>query len=203
MALLGDVFQILFEQELLDQVIRNVFGYVVSVADPAATVEDIADRMIVEVGDVYLEIQGPGVTAVSIVVNNLDDATEFIEKAWVGSGTEVGQGAVMPSYVAAGFKLLRGDTDTRNGSKRIAGIGEDAVANNDWTFFDGADALAIQDAFAATVFITPSLMEMIPVIIGRDPITGQPDSGRISPVIEVQAKEKITTQNSRKAGTGE
>ena len=203
MALLGDVFQILFEQKLLGQVVRNVFGYVVSVADPTATVEDIADRMIIEIGNVYIDVQSASISNVQITVKNLDDDTEFIELAWTGVGTDALAGPVMPSYVAAGYKLLRGDVDTRNGSKRLAGIGEDRVVDNDWTLFDGAASLAIQDAFAATVFITPSSMEMEPIIIGRDPITGQPDTGRISPIIEAQADAEITTQNSRKAGRGE
>lgn len=203
MALLGDVFQILFEQELLGQVIRNVFGYVVSVADPAGTPEEIADRMIIEVGNVFSTIQVGTLNNVQVAVKNLDDATEFIEKGWAGSGLDGTGGPVLPSYVAAGFKMLRGDTDTRNGSKRIAGVGEDRVVNNDWTLFDQAAGLAVQDAFEATVFITPSTMEMEPIIIGRDPITGQPDSGRIAPIIEVQAQSIITTQNSRKAGRGE
>ena len=203
MALLGDVIQILFEQKFLDQVIRNVFGYVVSVADPAATMEDVADRMIIEIGNVYLNVQVPEVAAIQVTVNNLDDVTEFIEKVWTGAGGNAPAGPPLPSYVAGGFKFLRADTDTRNGSKRITGIGEDAVVDNDWTAFDSAGVLAIEDAFAATVFITPTSMEVIPIIIGRDPITGQPDTGRISPVSEVQAKESITTQNSRKAGRGE
>lgn len=203
MALLGDVFQILFEQELLGQVIRNVFGYVVSVADPAATPEDVADRMIVEIGNVYLLLQTGDVNNVQITVNNLDDATEFIEKGWTGVGGDGTAGPVLPSYVAAGFKFLRGDTDTRNGSKRLAGIGEDRVTDNDWTSFDSAAALTTEDAFAATVFITPTSMEMEPIIIGRDPITGLPDTGRIAPIIEAQAQPNITTQNSRKAGRGE
>lgn len=203
MALLGDVFQILFEQELLGQVVRNVFGYVVSVADPAGTPEDVADRMIVEIGNVYNGLQAGAVNNIQITVINLDDATEFIEKGWTGAGTDGTSGPVLPSYVAAALKLLRGDTDTRNGSKRIAGIGEDRVTDNDWTSFDSVTALAVQDAFAATIFITPSLMEMDPIIIGRDPITGQPDTGRIAPIIEAQAQEGISTQNSRKAGRGE
>ncbi len=203
MALLGDVFQILFEEILLEQVVRNVFGYVVSLADPAASVEDIADRMIIEIGDVFLAIQNVDTSAVQITVKNLDNPDEFIEKAWSGTGGGIGGGATMPSYVAFGFKLLRGDTDTRNGSKRFAGVGEDAVTDNDWNAFTSPGALTLEDALAATVFITPSLMEMIPVIIGRDPITGQPDTGRIAPILEAQAQEKITTQNSRKAGRGE
>lgn len=203
MALLGDVFQIMFEQELIGQVIRNVFGYVVSVADPAATVEEIADRMIIEIGDVYLTIQVPQVTSTQITVKNLDDLDEFLEKDWSGTGGLIASGPALPSYVAYGFKLLRGDVDTRNGSKRIAGVGEDVVDLNDWSSFEAAATLTVEDAFAATVFITPSTMEMMPVIIGRDPITGQPDTGRIAPVSEAQAQQLITTQNSRKAGRGE
>lgn len=203
MPLLGDVIQILFEQEYLGQVIRNVFGYVVSVADPTATIEQVADRAIIEIGDVYLNVQVPEISAVQVTVKNLDTPAEFIEKDWTGVGGNAPAGPPLPSYVAGAFKFLRGDTDTRNGSKRISGIGEDTVANNNWTSFDSAGVLAIQDAFEATIFITPSDMEIEPVIIGRDPITGQPDSGRIAPVNEVQAQELISTQNSRKAGRGE
>lgn len=203
MPILGDVLQILFEQELLGQVIRNVFGYVVSVADPAATMEDVADRMIIEIGDVQLTFQNNAVNAVLCTAKNLDNPDEFQEVAWVGSGGHASDGPVLPSYVAAGFKLLRGDVDTRNGSKRVAGIGEDVVSNNDWDGSVGPAVLTYVDALAATIFITPSTMEIMPVIIGRDPITGQPDTGRIAPVIEAQANPQITTQNSRKAGRGE
>lgn len=203
MPILGDVLQVLFEQEFLGQVIRNVFGYVVSVADPTATMDEIADRLIIEIGDIYLNVQVPEINAVQITVKNLDTPAEFIEKDWTGVGGNAPAGPPLPSYVAGGFKFLRGDTDTRNGSKRISGIGEDTVANNDWTTFDSAGVLAIEDAFEATLFITPSIMEIEPVIIGRDPITGQPDTGRIAPVSEVQAQPIITTQNSRKAGRGE
>lgn len=203
MPLLGDVLQLVFEQKLLGQVIRNVFGYVVSVADPAATIEDVADRCIIEIGDVYITAQSPSVSNVQIAVKNLDDATEFIEKAWTGVGLNSDGTPVLPSYVAGGFKFLRGDTDTRNGSKRLAGMSEESVVNNDWVIFDSVTVIAIEDAFEATIFITPSTMEIQPIIIGRDPITGLPDTGRISPIIEVQAQEGITTQNSRKAGRGE
>lgn len=203
MAILGDVLQCVLEQNLLGQVIRNVFGYVVSVADPVATVEDVADRVIIEIGLVMLPLQTPAVSAVGITVKNLDTPSEFIEKAWVGNGLNVGSGAVTPSFVAAGFKLLRGDVDTRNGSKRIAGLGEGEVTDNLWDNVGAITTLNFEDALADTLFITPSIMEIIPVIIGRDPITGQPDTGRIAPVIEAQASPTVTTQNSRKAGRGE
>lgn len=203
MSLLGDVFQIIFEQELMGQVIRNVFGYVVSVADPTATVDEIAVQMIADIGDVYATIQVPQVSNTLVTVKNLDDLNEFLEKDWSGIGSLGDSGPAMPSYVAYGFKLLRGDVDTRNGSKRIAGVGEDVVLLNEWTSFDAVETLAVEDAFADTIFIAATLMEMSPIIIGRDPITGQPDTGRIAPVNEAQAQELITTQNSRKAGRGE
>jgi len=203
MPLLGDVIQIVTEQTLLGQVIRNVFGYVVSLADPVTTVEEIADQFILQVAIVMLPMQTPEVSSVGVSVRNLDNPEEFIEKDWVGVGTNVTSGPVMPSYVASGFKLLRSDVDTRNGSKRIAGLGEDEVTDNTWNNSGSATTLDFLDALADILFALPGLTEMLPVIIGRDPITGQPDTGRISPVLEAQANPLVTTQISRKAGRGE
>lgn len=203
MPILGDVIQMLFEQEYLGQVIRNVFGYVVSVADETATMDEIADQAILDIGNIYLNVQVPEVSAVQITVNNLDDETEFIEKDWTGVGGNAPAGPALPSYVAGGFKLLRADTDTRNGSKRITGIGEDTVEDNNWTTFESAGVIAVEEAFENALLVSPGTMELLPVIIGRDPITGQPDTGRISPVSEAQAQAFITTQNSRKVGRGE
>lgn len=203
MPILGDVLQFVLEQTYLEQVVRNVFGYVVSVADPTATLTEIANEVRVEVGDVYMVVQVPEVSAVQVALKNLDNPEEFIEIDWSGVGLSVGSGPGMPSYVATGFKLLRSDVDTRNGSKRFVGVGEDHVTDNDWNNFEGLAVVDIQDALAATLTVAATIMEIIPVIIGRDPITGEPDPGRISPVSEAQAQPLITTQNSRKAGRGE
>lgn len=201
--ILGDVLQFVLEQNYLGQVIRNVFGYVVSVADPAASLTEVATLVQVEIGDIYLGIQVPGVSGVQTSLRNLDNPDDFIEIDWTGIGTDVAPGPGMPSYVAAAFKLLRGDVDTRNGSKRFTGIGEDFVTDNTWLAVGNPNVLTVQDALAATLFVTPSIMEIEPVIIGRDPITGLPDTGRIAPILEAQAQEIISTQNSRKAGRGE
>jgi len=99
-------------------------------------------------------------------------------------------GAVLPPYVCIGFRLVRGNRSTRNGSKRFAGAVE-----ADWNGYSQPEGVGIQplmDDVADILGVTAifSGITIVPIIYSKA-------TGVYQPVVDV-VPTNLTTQNSRK-----
>jgi len=196
----GDVIKISDCQTLFGQSLCNIFYYVVTVWTGNADIDDIISDWITFVLPGITPIQHVDLTHVNIAAENVTTGLEFGAQAISVAG-QIASAPSMPSYVAGSFRLERATRLTRPGFKRIAGIPESLVDDND---FDVALAAVINAAgsMAATLgMVTPAPGDgtLVPSIVGRQP-DGSLDLARISPVTTVSPVVDISTQVSRKPG---
>lgn len=197
MTNVGDILRLTACQNIFDQRVCNVFYYLVGVWTGNKTYKDILDSFEADVIPSIASIQSDELTWDLLELDNVTNGVEFFQKNIDIQGDGIGTPA-MPSYVSVGVKLLRSTKVTRNGSKRIAGIQEGNVTDNNVDLNQvGIDA--VQDAMVLDLtddINTPNFV-LEPVIVGRQP-NGSLDLARINPIASAQVKPLITTQNSRK-----
>lgn len=116
----------------------------------------------------------------------------------LGSGSD----ELLPTFVAAGFKLSVGSRVTRPGSKRFSGATEGALGDGFWTVSYRAQ-LDLMGAFLADSLnlIAPALgTELEPVVVRMNRVTGLPTANQ--PVVGYVLNVRPTSQVSRKVGHG-
>lgn len=200
----GDILRIEDVQLALGQTIRNVYFYEITETTGVVEAEDILLAFSVDVLRDVCGIQSTSIEHTSLKVDNVTDELSFGE---IALETLVGEqpGAIMPTYVAFSFKLLRSSKLTRNGFKRIAGVPEDQVGGNfvEVPFRTSTEMTDVIAALQADIpFSTPEGSgSMRPVIASRP--TPTRDFYVTQPVVGVELQAAITSQVSRKAGVGE
>lgn len=153
--------------------------------------------------DKILPVLSLETTLNSVLCENLTDGVTFAEYAENVSG--LAGGNAMPSFVSIGVRLNRSSKITRNGYKRIAGISENEVSNNDFVVAPAFQS-EIEDMFSLSVEFDnvsnspdPYLMET--VIVGRT-LNGsgvyELDLSKINPVLSAVLNPQVTSQVSRK-----
>jgi hypothetical protein len=146
----------------------------------------------------YIEaIQSVGVVHTTLWYDNLTNTAEYFSWDW---SSEIGliTGEMLPAYVALSFMLRRTTKTTRNGSKRYVGLVEPWV--EDGTFVGTTAAIeTVQDALGADIIhdVGGDEYTLNPVIIGRDPDTGELELGNWNP-IRNGVFRGVSSQNSRK-----
>ena len=203
MPALGATIPTGIEQIYLGQVVRNVYHYNTSLAGPSDTPEEIFGAFNGTVGLFVRAVQSSGLQWIEAVIENLDDELFFAEIPILLPGILAGE--LMPSYVAYGVKLSRTFKTTRNGSKRFAGAVETFVSGNVHSL-PGAATTAVEDALTQllTVADDPGLEGAYTPIIFR-PAGSVPSSPLAfsNPISAAIFSPNMTSQVSRKAGTGE
>lgn len=171
--------------------------YVAVMTDPILPSQFGAD-FYNQIGEVLLDQLSNGVDITLMRMQNYTNENEFFEVAWINSGTRSGD--AMPSFVAHGLQLTRGNKNTRNGSRRIPGVMEGDITdgNNPPTPVQNGLMSAFMSDFSYVEGANNFLAR--PVILGRDQL-GRIEPTRYSPVTGVTYK-RVTTQNSRKKGRG-
>ena len=207
---IGDIYKITANQVYGGQLMQNVFMY--EYLNPAegvgvpAQIQTILNAFKTEVGDVMRTVQVGAVNHTSYRFDNLTDGVTFGELLVNLAGFK--ENVPSPSFLAVNVKLVRLTGITRNGSKRIGGISEDATSGNT-LLWSGPEVAAIQNAFGSAIH-NPVGAENIgaPVIVGRTEELNEDgdlvyvlDLTKVNPIVSAQVTA-LTTQRSRKVGHG-
>lgn len=205
----SNVFEITMHGELFEQECENVFFYRgVSGSDP--TFAEVADAFYDQIWSLVQLMVSTDYTLNTIEVRNiLGSASPHIQPI-VEAGLN-GAGDTFGSMAAFGFTLGVATSDTRPGSKRFAGVDEAVVT--DGVVTDAGTITGLNDISDALndvlVDVATGLVTLgVPVIVKRILDSGVyrlPTSlGELvtNLVTSAVAHLIVTTQNSRKVGTG-
>lgn len=197
----GDLIQLIDRQLYLEQEVLNVYYYRYILVTGAtndiypALADWFEDNVIAAVVQVQVDV----LEHVNIEIKNLTNGLDIYDRAITipGDIAELSS-AWEPSYVSINFKLVRESLVTRNGNKRIGGLGESSIQGNTYLFPTGAQA-AIETALAADVVIG-AVTTFEPIIVKR-PISSPPvASYQYSSIGDAQFT-RLGTQNTRKHST--
>lgn len=198
---LGDVLEIRMTSSCLGQGVLNVWHYFVQslVGDPpiyADFIQEFVENVILPLA----EIQNEGYRWLGSTTLNLNGDPDIWQETYSIAGQGTSQ--ALPPFFAASFRYNRETTITRNGYKRISGMGEGSITDGSWTFDPTALALVIQ-GMEEVITITSggASCSFQPCILGRNP-DGSYDFTRIGTAQNVVLQPNPTTQNTRKIGVG-
>jgi len=208
---IGDIYQIVDTQEEAGQKALNVYFYKVQSAS-------VTDNDAGSVVAAYIATILPGIAAfqnndvvhVSVKAQNLFDEADAHEELISVAGDR-GEGEILGTFEAVGFRLVGDNASVRSGAKRFAGIDETAVTDG---VIDSEVIIGLLDAAAGLLFADLpwgllAAETLIPVIVKRI-LTGDEyrlptNSGEavVSRITDALWSPIVTSQVSRKIGRGE
>lgn len=210
MAVSTDVFELVHEYRLNNQVMNNVYNYQREVAI-SASAQDLAERWVAECLPDVLALQVADCQTTAVRTRNLFSAADTGEVLLATAGTGYLTGnSHLPTFVSAGFTLARDTAETKNGSKRVGGVVEEVVSDGvytDATFLTRLGAAA--DAFVANITSGAVVEWFFPVIVKRIfdgdsyRLPANTTEAIVNLVVDALFSVIPTTQNSRKIGVGE
>jgi hypothetical protein len=200
------VFELRDFQTFFGSTFLNVYHYVQDTAGTADSASNVAAAFLTTVLPDILAMQSESLEHTLIEVEQLGSLTNYTTLVLIGAdGTETGSD--MPQYNSAAFKLVRTTKETRNGSKRIAGMTEENVTGNNFT----AGFKTEMDGVAATLespLVSGSITHLPAIVGGKydttvTPAVLKPVANWVyNPISSVAASSRVTTQNTRKVGRG-
>lgn len=210
MLSINDVYRITAYQTYALQAVQNVFFYqLLNIPEGVGFLDQedtILEAFKSEVGDVMRTAQHVGCEHVLYRFDNLTNGIDFREMAVNEFGAQPNPAG--PSFMAINFKLIRQTGVTRNGSKRLGGLSEDAYGANGINL-SGTLITNLEGAFG-TALHNPIGGENIgaPLIVGRTLEIDEEgketyvlDLAKLNPIVGCQVTAS-TTQRSRKPGKG-
>lgn len=199
MIIANHVYRMVSEMLVLGERSLNVFYYkavsvtgeweLVSVAGDFQNQWYVNSRAMVSNAVTYL---GTTITDMSIAEG------EEAEYPSSSVGTEIG--AILPSYTALGYRLLRTNRSTRHGAKRLGGITEPVVFENGLAaaFVAVSNTLANWLGNPIVLDDPPRALVLEPTIVRLTNVVGEPRIvERSQPVLDA-VFYGVTTQSSRK-----
>lgn len=201
-AALGDLLQATVKQTYLGQQVLNVYNFrVTSITGLTGNYLELFCLFIDgAINDVVAPIQLNSLVYTEIEARNLSNGLDFhIEPLTrTGDRTDSGNNAV-PSFVSAGFQLIRESLATRNGYKRYAGLDDGLLVNNSY-LIGGTNEAAIESALALD-WIEGVVTVGEPIIWGS-PRAAAPVGAYTYSSIGSAIYRDVGTQNTRKPGRG-
>lgn len=210
MASIGDVFEIVDQQEMIGQQALNVYFYrvrTVSVTDNDAS--SVATAFIEQMLPVIVAAQTTDVVHTAVKVRNLFDETDAHTELLSEAGT-YGDDS-QSTFNAFPFQLVGNNAAVRPGAKRIAGVDGANVTDgvvDGLTLISALEDVAVQlAAEMAWGLLSAEFLE--PVIVGRILDGGEyrlPTTALeaiISVITDALWNPRVTSQTSRKVGVGE
>jgi hypothetical protein len=201
-AALGDLLQVTVKQEYLGQQILNVYHYrVTSITGLAGNyLELLAQFVDSTINDAVAQFQVNSLVYTEAEARNLSNGLDFHVEPLTRTGdrTDSGSNAV-PSFVSAGFQLIRESLATRNGYKRYAGLDDTLLVNNSYLIGSTIQG-DVEDALAADW--VEALVTVGEPIIWGSPRANPPVGSYIYSSIGSAIYREVGTQNTRKPGRG-
>lgn len=202
-ALSGDILRFTSFQSLYGETILNVdFRQYFDVGGSGNTYQEIGDQYELAFRVPWVQYNPTGSEFVKVLVENMTNGIDFIEIPVGINGNRADPG--LPTSNALSVKLNRTTKITRNGGKRLAGVTENAVQNND-VILQAGIITDIETFWGTTLSVTAGMtndFDLSPVIVGRtkNPVTGiyELDLAKINPIQNAVVSSKISTQNTRK-----
>jgi len=198
----GEIMKFTVRQEYDSQECLNIFYYEWNVNEGGTlTAADVGEAFWNHVQDDWRAMVSVGVTFDRVIIENLDGDLqygEYVIPALERAGEALGTG--MASFVSYGIQLNRTTRAVRQGAKRLVGVSEDYVGEKGVlapTTLAGLQVVA--DVFAADISFGLGLT-INPVIVGF-PTPSRPVRVAV-PIDTATAKTYVTTQNTRKRGSG-
>jgi hypothetical protein len=210
MAVATDVFELVHEYRLNNQVMNNVYNYqredIIT-----ANAQDLAERWVVECLPEILQLQVADCQTTAVRTRNLFNAADTGEVLLASNGTGYLTGnSHLPSFVSAGFTLARDTAVTKNGAKRIGGTVEEVITDGvytDATFLtrlgQAADAVLEEVTSGVIDWFFPVIVKRIDEGGGNYRLPANTAEAIVNAVVDVLFSIIPTTQNSRKIGVGE
>jgi hypothetical protein len=197
----GNHYELIDKQISQSQILLNVYCY--EQISGSGGAEELANTWETEVLPAVLDIQSANVGHTNIIVNNLDDLSDFFDKGLTGQNGSV-SGDMLPVYDAFVLKMVRGTRASRNGWKRIPGVAESAQH----------DGIVGSTTFTALGTLAGLLFDELDAGDGntwklriwrrhREASEGHPEVAQaFFPIADVEPLPNVSTQNTRKIGRG-
>lgn len=162
--------------------------------------QELADGFLAAVNTLWRDFVTVDVNLQSIQVSNLGTVFPDANATWGVVGSNAGP--TEPQFVAAQCRLRRSTKETRDGFKRISGIPSAGVTDGSLTGVNFTQWQNLCDAFDSNISDGGAgLFE--PIIVNRKSLVNLPTSYTYTNVVGVNARARVTSQNTRKVGRGE
>jgi len=200
-AAVGDLLQLIDNQNYLGQQVLNVYYYrvapITGLADPY--LEDLNEIWEAEVLPTILAIQTDYILHNSREWRNITNNTDlFVDSTVIPGGIPIAVGLTTPSFTSAGFMLQRESLTTRNGYKRFAGLSDENIQGNTLIGL-ATETAAIEDALAQD--LVGGVVTLAEPVIVKRPLTIPAVDYEFSRIGSASFRG-LGTQNTRKAGRG-
>lgn len=194
MAAVGDIYQLVAKCTYLEQECVNVYHY--QLLEHGAGVggsddlnQDWSDQILPAVAAVQVD----SVNWFELYTVNLNDPADFHLFALDYDGLIAATAdKLLPAFVAFGFRYIRSNWESRDGSKRYVGVSQDVVTGNtyvgDTEDMDNIAAQSLENRMSNGWVFKPVIARR-PIAYGENPV--------VYGISDIQFKG-ITTQNSRK-----
>lgn len=205
---ISDIYQLTLNQTIYGRDIQNAFFY--EREEPTGTAADVAEQFVTNILPTILAIQSAAVLNVNLVAINLGDLADFETVPLTGGGT-YGDVDTMPAFNAVGYSLRLNTRAVRPGSKRFAGVPEEASLNGELVlpaYLTRVETLrtVLDDPIGATLGLyNPIVVKRIkepvvgtvpPKFTYRLPTVGDPVT--VGVVVSALVGRQVTSQTSRK-----
>ena len=192
------LYELIVNQESEGQVCLNVFWYRATDGMDALGL-DLAIQFNTVVIPDWLIFVSNTVEIIDIIVRNVGTAN-VDQVLPVGEfGDKVGP--TMPIFNAATATLIRNSKDAGTGHKRVGGILEADVTNGLLVPPGSGEWTTLVDHFDQ-LLSGPGPSDFEPVLVNRKSLDPFPPDFQYAVIVDVEAKARISSQNTRKIGRG-
>ena len=192
------LYELIVNQESEGQVCLNVFWYRAQDGEDGAGL-DLAIQFATVVIPDWLAFISNTVEIIDIIVRNVGTANVDQVHPQGLFGEKVGP--VQPIFNAATATLIRSSKDAGTGHKRVGGILEADVTNGLLVPPGSGEWTTLVNHFDS-VLDGPGPTDFEPVLVNRKSLDSFPPSFEYAVIVDVEAKARITSQNTRKIGRG-
>jgi hypothetical protein len=187
------LFQVNHVQEYLGQTVMNRYFYNSAATDTVANINDLLAVFETDVVPLVNRLQVVGLSNVrldGLVVEGIS----FSVLTLSGGGLNAGEPS--PSWNQLSFLMSRTDRSTKSGGKRIGGISESNMINND-VFPDPTFEGWLDDyATILSAILVGALFNYAPFLVSFEPL--DPGVIRASQPVASASFSRLSTQNTRK-----
>lgn len=204
---MGDVFEVIDVQTNNGQETLNVYFYKSNnLLGADADANDLADAFLGQMMPLIRGAQTSVINHTGLKVRNLFNDADRTDRAISLTGTRSNLNAE-PTFAAVGYKLGQNNGSVKNGAKRIAGLDDNDISNG-LVIGSVVTALTALATGMEGTLLYGVIAQFLPVVVKRileggdyrlPANAGESITGAI---IEVVWDALVTTQVSRKVGTG-